>query len=228
MGKAAFVLAIGLFLVDPAFALDQAVVKDVRGRVVVGEAEGRWRPARVGMRIPVGTYISTGLRASAVIDLGASELLVKELTRIKLEELVEREGTVSTKLFLRVGRIGARVKPLAGLETDFTLRGPFATVEVTGTEFEFDGISVETADGSATIINRVGQKRSATTGEKISAPGFLLPTSAQQLREARATAVVDTSRPMPGEGGSGGGSTALISTPPKATTTNVVITLDLP
>ena len=228
MKRVMLLLAFSLSLIDPASALDKAVLKDVRGKVEVRETTGGWQRARVGMEISEGTYISTGFHASAVVDLGTSELLVKELTRMQLEELIEREGTVSTKLFLRVGRIGAKVKGVEGLRLNFTVRSTIATAAVRGTEFEFDGINLKTSEGTVFLINRVGQTRSVAAGESSSAPGFSLPTSAQEEREASVTVVADTSKPAAGVKEGGRGAAPLISTPPVVTTTDIMITIELP
>ncbi len=39
-----------------------------------------------------------------------------------VEELVQREGTIGTTLFLRVGRVKAEVKSVEGLTQEFKLR----------------------------------------------------------------------------------------------------------
>ncbi|MCK5198113.1 MAG: hypothetical protein KAR21_07170, partial [Spirochaetales bacterium] len=84
-----------------------AVVKDISGKVEIMVPGGSWQKAAAGMEIEEGCSISTGFKSEAVLELGPSQLVVKQLTRMKLEELVEKEGTISTGLNLRVGKIKA-------------------------------------------------------------------------------------------------------------------------
>ena len=49
------------------------------------------------MDIKPGTVISTGFKSTAVIDTGSSEIFVKQLTRMSLEELSKSGSTVKTK-----------------------------------------------------------------------------------------------------------------------------------
>lgn len=229
MKRLTLLLIFCVFFIDPAFAQAGAVVKEIQGKVEVREVGGSWEGARVGMKVSKGTYISTGFRSSAVIDFGTSVLLVKELTRLQLEELIEKEGTVETRLFLRVGRIKAEVKSVEGLKQVFKLRSPTTTAAVRGTEFEFDGVSVKVYDGNVLFINRVGQTRSVAAGEKSSAPGFFTPTAAEEEREASVTVISDTSKPTVGGEEGRDGTDSLIPVPPSMpTTTGVVIDIEIP
>jgi hypothetical protein len=103
-------LALGAGL---AGAQTQAVVKSFTGKVEV--LQQAWVPVKAGMKLSMGTTISTGFNSSAVLELGPSVLQVKPLTRLRLNELVAREGTLKTDLFLRVGKVRAEVKTAEGL-----------------------------------------------------------------------------------------------------------------
>ena len=103
------------------FADITALVKDVSGKVEVMAPGGSWKKATAGMKIEEGYFISTGFRSEAVLELGPSQVIVKQLTRMKLEELVEKEGTISTGLNLRVGKIKAEVRTTAGLRQNLEL-----------------------------------------------------------------------------------------------------------
>ena len=81
-------LCFGLvFLSIPAFSQVKAVIEEVSGKVEVKTPRGRWQPAKVGMNVVAGTYVSTGFRSRARLDMGGSTVWVKPLTRMQLEEL---------------------------------------------------------------------------------------------------------------------------------------------
>ena len=196
-----FLLIFCICSINPAFALDGGIVQRVGGKALLREPQGSREPARIGMSMSEGAYVSTSFRSYVVIDLGSSLLHVKQLTRMKLEKIIERQGTVKTELFLRVGSVKANVRSVKGLTHDFTIRSPNATVAVRGTEFEFDGITLEVTEDKVFIISRVGQTRSIVAGEQSSAPGFFTPTSGEQGRRLRSIVITDTSKKV-GEGGS--------------------------
>ena len=177
----------------------RAVVKEVNGKVEVKAQSGSWERARVGMGFSPGTYISTGFNSSALLELGSTLLQVKPLTRMKLEELIQRGDTVSTGLYLRVGRVRAEVKSVKGIRQEFKLKSPLSTAAVRGTEFEYDGVTVKVINGVVYLYNRNGQKRSVAIGEQSSAGGDDPPTTGEQEKSSASEVVPYTA---PGGGGS--------------------------
>jgi hypothetical protein len=175
-------LILALVLAAPAlFAQTQAVIKQLGGKVEVrGPGATAWVPAKVGMQLAKGSSISTGFNSTAVLALGASVLSVKPLTRMRLEELIAREGTVSTSLFLQVGKVSAAVKSAEGLKQDFTVKSPVSTAAVRGTDFEFDGLTVKVINGLVYFSNSLGQRRGVAQGEQSSTTGAAPPTGGDQ------------------------------------------------
>ena len=137
-----------------------------------------------GIKLDTGASISTGFSSTALLDLGTSTLKVAPLTRMQLVELIARQGSVSTTLALKVGKVNAEVKSAQGLRQDFTLKGPQATAAVRGTEFEFDGVSVKVINGLVFFTNTQGQGRGVGAGEQSSTNGTRLPTSGDQENES--------------------------------------------
>ncbi len=158
-------------------AQSSAVIKETTGKVEILVPMGGWTRAAVGMTISRGTTISTGFNSRALLDLGNSVLRVQPLTRLRLEELIEKEGSVQTDLFLRVGKVNAQVKSAAGLKQDFKLRGPVSTAAVRGTDFEYDGFDVVVFDGDVLYLTMLGQGRSYSSGEEGGSDGYKTPTS---------------------------------------------------
>lgn len=158
-------------------AQSSGVIKEMRGKVEVQALGGRWRSASVGMTVSTGTTVSTGFNSTAVIDLGNSILDVKPLTRLRLEELIEKEGTVQTELFLKVGKVRAEVKSTAGLRQDFKLRSPVSTAAVRGTKLDYDGFDVVVFDGDVLYLTLLGQGRSYSSGEGGGGDGYGTPAS---------------------------------------------------
>jgi hypothetical protein len=173
----------------------EATVSELQGRVELIEPGGRWRPAQVGMELPLGTTISTGFGATAVVEIGPALLQVRQLTRMELEALAEREGLLSTDLYLQVGRVRAEVRPSAGRQNEFRMRSPVATAAVRGTSFEFDGLNLTVETGTVQLTNERNQSVFVAAGESSSAEGDGGPVSVVEAYEAAATVQVYTAPP---------------------------------
>jgi hypothetical protein len=186
-------VAIALALAPVLFSQAQAVVKEFKGKVEIKATGGDWQPVKAGMKLDTGASISTGFSSTALLDLGTSTLKVAPLTRMQLVELIARQGSVSTTLALKVGKVNAEVKTAQGLRQDFTLKGPQATAAVRGTEFEFDGVSVKVINGLVFFTNMQGQGRGVGAGEESSTDGTQLPTTGGQEDESDTTVDPHTS-----------------------------------
>jgi hypothetical protein len=174
-------------------AQNQARITETTGKVEVRLNGGPWQTAEIGMTITTGAYISTGFSSSATLDLGASLIQVKPLTRMQLQEFIEQEGTVSTELFLRVGKVRAEVKSVEGLSQDFKLRSPVSTAAVRGTIFERDIYGVEVAEGRVKLSNLYQQTRTVKGGESSNTGGKDLPPGGREGRDAGIDVPVVTS-----------------------------------
>jgi hypothetical protein len=184
MKKIGIILILVSFAAGASFAQSSAVIKETTGKVEVQTPGGSWTRAVVGMTISRGTTISTGFGSRALIDLDISVLNVQPLTRLRLEELIEKEGTVQTDLFLRVGKVNAEVKSVAGLKQDFKLRSPVSTAAVRGTGFNYDGFDVVVVDGNVVYLTLLGQKRNYSSGEGGGGDGYSTPTSGGDSKNA--------------------------------------------
>ena len=185
--------AMAFALAPLLFSQTQAVVKEFKGKVEIKAGTGEWQAVTAGMKLDTGASISTGFSSTALLDLGTSTLKVAPLTRMQLVELIARQGSVSTTLALKVGRVNAEVKTAPGLKQDFTLKGPQATAAVRGTEFEFDGVSVKVINGLVFFSNTQGQGRGVGAGEQSSTSGTGLPTSGDQENESTTSVQPHTS-----------------------------------
>jgi hypothetical protein len=152
------------------------------------------------MTISRGTTISTGFGARALLDLGNAVLKVEPLTRLRLEELIEREGTVQTDLFLRVGKVKAEVKTVTGLQQDFKLRSPVSTAAVRGTNFGYDGFDVVVFDGDVLYLTLLGQRRSYSSDEGGGSDGYDTPPTGGDSKNSNSGVNPYT----PGAGGESG------------------------
>jgi len=191
--KRLIIVAVALMLAASVFSQSQAILKESTGKVEVKDPGGAWRAAVVGTKLALGAFISTGFSSTALLDLGTSTLRVAPLTRMQLQDLVARQGTVSTSLFLTVGKVHAEVKKVEGLRQDFTLKGPQATAAVRGTEFDFDGLTVNVVNGVVHFSNSLGQYRDVPGGEGSSTNGSGLPTAGDQELDSHVEVVPYTS-----------------------------------
>ncbi|RKX72865.1 MAG: hypothetical protein DRP87_19920 [Spirochaetes bacterium] len=162
-------------VIGSVFSAQEAVLKGFSGKVEVREPGGVWESAEAGAVLSMGTTVSTGFGSTALLDLGASVIQVKQLTRMTVEELVQKEGTISTSLFLNVGRVKAEVKSVEGLTHEFTLRSTVSVSSVRGTEFEYDGYELIVTEGVVLFFNRIGQKRTIAAGQTSETTGLDVP-----------------------------------------------------
>ena len=178
-----------LFTVITAFhaaAAEKAVIKSLMGKVEI-KTGSYWKAATEGMELKPGTVISTGFKSNALIDTGSSDIFVKQLTRMSLDELSKSGNTVKTNLNLRLGRIKANVKTAKGLKHDFTLKTPVSTAAVRGTVFTSGVRSLIVESGSIRYANRIGQQVTVMggTSSKMGLTGFSAPADmADAIEEA--------------------------------------------
>jgi hypothetical protein len=143
-----------------------AVLRELSGRVEVmmpGNAE--WIPAGAGMRIEQAALVSTGFRSTATLALGNSTIVIQPLTRLSLEEIIERQGNEAVNVYLRTGRVRAEVRPPAGGTIDFTLRSPVVTASVRGTVFDFDTVNINVTEGRVEFAGATGSLAVVRKGE---------------------------------------------------------------
>ncbi len=177
-----FVLFLVMFVMGTfVFAGITAEVKSISGKVEIKVPGGRWKKAFPGMKIKKGDYVSTGFNSEAVLVLGNSQVIVKQLTRMELEKLVRKKGTVHTGLNLRVGMVRAKVRTSKGLKQDFRLRSPISTAAVRGTEFDYDGRNLTVYKGTVAFTNSLGQMRLVPAGSASKITGGALPKTGEQL-----------------------------------------------
>jgi len=194
---AAAVLLLSLApLVELAAQQPQARVVSFNGRVEVRDsAAAAWRAVESGMQLPLGATISTGFGAEAQLEIGPATLDVRPLSRLTLEELVEREGLVQSDIFLQVGRVRAEVRSTAGRQSEFRMRSPVATAAVRGTSFEFDGVNLAVETGSVSLANKTGETVTVGGGESSSSDGDAPPAPPSEAREAATTVQIYVSPP---------------------------------
>lgn len=190
--KKIIVILMLILISSGLFAEISAIISEVSGKVEIKAPGGTWKKAEEGIAISKGYIISTGFRAEAVINIGPSKLIVKQLTRMELEELIEKEGTISTSLNLRVGKIRAEVRTTAGLRQNFRLTSPVSTAAVRGTSFEYDGVNLYVYEGVVVFTNNRGQTRTVKLGEGSKITGNSLPKTAEEIKKALSDVIPST------------------------------------
>lgn len=163
-------LTIALFVLlalaaAPLFAQD-AVIREVSGKVEYRVGSGAWQTVSAGQQLALNGTISTGFGARATIRLSTgSTLQVSQLTRLTLEELIEREDSTTTGVFVPVGRVRATVTTAEGRSSDFRVRGPLSTAAVRGTEFDTNGWQISVSEGVVAFANALGEGRNINPGQ---------------------------------------------------------------
>ena len=162
-----------IFSIIPLWSADlTATIQEVSGKVEMKKAGGAWTTVSAGDVLNAGDSISTGFNSKAVMVLGDSSVLVaKDLTRLTLSELFEKEGTVVTDLFLDVGNIRTEVHSSESVSHDFQVRNANSTASVRGTVLDVEilgdgqGMKVMAWDGMAEVTD-LWTGRKAYVGEQ--------------------------------------------------------------
>ena len=144
-----------LFLVSAAATFAQnpeAIIREITGTVELKKPGADWTAANPGDSIDRATIISTGLRSSALLALGNWTLLVRPVTRLSLEDILNLNETETISVNLQAGRIRVDVTPPTGHSTDFTVRAPTMTASVRGTSFEMDTTGIRVLEGTVSYI----------------------------------------------------------------------------
>ena len=169
MKKTTIVLLLLLAILASPLLAQDAVIREVSGKVEYRVGSGAWQAATASQELALNATISTGFGASAVIRIGeaanGSILEVGQLTRLSLEELIEREGTLSTAVFVPVGRVRATISTAEGRSADFRVRGPLSTAAVRGTGFETNGWQISVTEGVVAFANALGEGRNISPGQ---------------------------------------------------------------
>jgi hypothetical protein len=141
------VLAVLLFVLAGQ-AGAQAVFVEVHGTVdILPPGASEWTAASAEMAVESHTLISVGFKSGALIQTGSSQLLLRPLTRLSLEEITLLGERENIGLSLRAGRIRVDVSPPQGISTEFTVRSPMTVASVRGTSFEFDTVNLTVDKG---------------------------------------------------------------------------------
>ncbi len=146
-----FFILIMLMFSALSFSFAQARITDIVGKVEIFTG-GAWQAAQSGAVVPLGTQISTGFNSRAVVEAGPSRVEIRPLTRMSIAEYVESESTTSTSLDLRLGKVRANVKSAEGVTHNFSIKSPTSTASVRGTEFDYDGYSVNVTEGRVLLV----------------------------------------------------------------------------
>jgi hypothetical protein len=156
-------LAIAGMFLSAALAFTQegsAYFRECTGTVeIMPPGETGWTAAEPGQQLSGNTKISTGFKSTALVSLGNSTLLIRPLTRLTLDEIVNIQGDETVGINIQTGRIRAEVTAPAGGVTSFTVQSPMVTASVRGTSFDFDGINLTVDKG---LVHIVGGDRTGT------------------------------------------------------------------
>jgi hypothetical protein len=200
----------GLAVMDVG-AQSSAVFRTVTGKVEIqSPGAAAWTPASAGMEVPIKATISTGFGGGAVVQVGNATLTIRQLTRLRIDELTSQNNVNKTNLVMPVGRIRAEVKTASGTTSDFKLRGPVSTASVRGTGFESDGVNLSCFESVVAFLSQSGISVDVHAGESGVASNGGAPTGGTDQRDADTG--VDTDTSSTGGGGVGNGVTGSVGT----------------
>ena len=168
------------------------VIKEITGTVELKPSGATgYTAARAGDTVAEDTIISTGLKSTAMVEVGSTAIAVLPLTRLTLTEIRSSQGNETLNVNLQAGRVRVDVTPLAGNRASTTVNSPISTASVRGTSFYFDtrnlhvregsvnfkgnkGYTIKVGAGFASFVDRKGNAApSQFTGAASDAEGFM-------------------------------------------------------
>lgn len=112
------------------------IIYRIRGDVEVDIGKTGYKPAKEGMVLHEGDYVSTGFDSSAVLKIPNIAILdVGEMTSFAISQLAVEGNVAKTMLSLRAGEVKSAISPRGGRRASFEISTPTSTVAVRGTEF---------------------------------------------------------------------------------------------
>ncbi|MFW6212542.1 MAG: FecR family protein [Spirochaetota bacterium] len=166
--KKSIIVSLLLLTAVVALGAQNAVVREASGKVEARVGTGAWSSVTVGQTLPRNATISTGFGATATLEVANSRIEVAPLTRLTIEELADDGETVSTGVFVPLGRVRASVEAPPDRSTDFTIRTAQSTAAVRGTEFETNGWQLTVSEGIVEFANLLGEGRNVSAQESSS------------------------------------------------------------
>ncbi len=172
---------------------EDAKITAVKGKAEV-QQNGSWIPAKIGDEIAAGTTVMTGFKSELTLKLGGSVIIVKPLTRLKIEEIVEKDKTLSSNVYLDMGAIKADIKPTdTTKKVDFKVKTPVATASVRGTSglITADGLLIGET-GQWNFSNIEGKSTLVNSGDivTINTQGIIIPSQNTVMQNSKENAIL--------------------------------------
>jgi hypothetical protein len=159
------IFAFVLILVGINAFAQNGVIKDLTGTVELKSANSAvFVAAKAGDIVNQDTVVSTGLRSTALIEVGSTIITVHPLTRLTLTEIKAFSENESLNVNLQSGRVRVDVKPPAGTKTIMTVSSPSVTASVRGTSFELDARNLYVINGNVAFKGTRGAYTLITAG----------------------------------------------------------------
>ncbi|MBQ0002458.1 MAG: FecR domain-containing protein [Treponema sp.] len=148
-----------LLICTNVFAIEAKVVS-VSGKVQVQKGNA-WVDLKAGDVLKKGDLVQTGFKSEAQVAIVSSnqnsKLVISQLSRLTIEQLVENPTDDKTSVYLATGSAKSEIKKTEDRRASYTVRGPVATASVRGTKFNakntFSGAVVTTEQGVVTAWN---------------------------------------------------------------------------
>ena len=127
--------------------------------------DSQWRALEAGLQVPEGTTVISGADGAASLTAGNSTITVAPLSRVVLDTVSISPTREVAELDMPYGRVQAQVRRGRNRGMDFRVYTPVSTAAVRGTEFIFDGRSLEVTEGDVAYSNLSGQNHSVRAGQ---------------------------------------------------------------
>ena len=159
------VIAVALILAAVGAYGQSGVLKEMTGQVELkNPGSASFVAARAGDVVNENAVVSTGIKSTAIIQVGSALLTVRPLTRLTLTEIRASAESESMNMSLQAGRVRVDLKPPAGSKASMSVSSPSATASVRGTSFEFDTRNLQVYEGGVIFKGIRGEGTLITAG----------------------------------------------------------------
>lgn len=125
------------------------------------KAGNQWLPLAPGIKLAEGTKISTAVRSEVALKVNGDDLIVRQMTMIKIEQNLLSANQSNSTIGLKRGGLNAKIARDRKVKTSFKVSTPVATSSVRGTWEEISygpgmGMVIKVIEGEILAENRFG------------------------------------------------------------------------
>lgn len=118
-----------------AVVIDVEGTAQARGKPTMKKPKPKWSQLRINDVLEPGVLVRTGRKSRVTLRIGANAtMLIERQSRVSIPEIVQKGKVLRTRVSMGFGKADVKVDRI-GLDNDFEVATPTATLAVRGTAF---------------------------------------------------------------------------------------------